>query len=68
MNSAKAAYESSKFQFTHPVRGATDETGIRWQVFAVSIHAPREGCDSSSSSSPSEPSKFQFTHPVRGAT
>ena len=36
----------SLFQFTHPGRGATGRahyvSAVRW----VSIHAPREGCDS----------------------
>ena len=34
----------------------------------VSIHAPWEGCDRSSSASPSVPPRFQFTHPGKGAT
>ena len=34
----------------------------------VSIHAPREGCDRSSTSRPSANQRFQFTHPGRGAT
>ena len=34
------------FQSTHPVRGATavDDLVLRVQL-AISIHAPREGCD-----------------------
>ena len=35
---------------------------------AVSIHAPREGCDWSVDSVPSKRNEFQFTHPGRGAT
>ena len=35
------------FQFTHPGRGATDKERILNRLQRVSIHAPREGCDSS---------------------
>ena len=34
----------------------------------VSIHAPREGCDSEILILDDQPSMFQFTHPGRGAT
>ena len=34
-----------KFQFTHPGRGATTQQGKDINYEAVSIHAPREGCD-----------------------
>ena len=34
----------------------------------VSIHAPREGCDSGWSCSSNDAYRFQFTHPGRGAT
>ena len=35
-----------EFQSTHPARGAT--TSVTWprDIVAISIHAPREGCDS----------------------
>ena len=33
------------FQFTHPVRGATDAKLKALKSSAVSIHAPRAGCD-----------------------
>ena len=33
------------FQFTHPVRGATDEVIKHKSMELVSIHAPRAGCD-----------------------
>ena len=39
-----------EFQFTHPGRGATsvkDSIAVLW---IVSIHAPREGCDSACNS------------------
>ena len=35
----------TRFQFTHPVRGATEATPCTIKVVEVSIHAPREGCD-----------------------
>ena len=35
------------FQFTHPGRGATSQGGQSYTFSSVSIHAPREGCDSS---------------------
>ena len=57
-----------KFQFTHPGRGAT-VWGLRFNGRDnVSIHAPREGCDSEKASSRSSMMEFQFTHPGRGAT
>ena len=34
----------------------------------ISIHAPREGCDSGLMVSEGRSSAFQSTHPVRGAT
>ena len=36
---------SAVFQFTHPGRGATKLAEVLRQLEAVSIHAPREGCD-----------------------
>ena len=38
---------SKRFQFTHPVRGATRLFPGLQPAVPVSIHAPREGCDSS---------------------
>ena len=35
----------SRFQFTHPGRGATPSVGDVIGALDVSIHAPREGCD-----------------------
>ena len=35
----------SRFQSTHPVRGATTALNSAKQAIAISIHAPREGCD-----------------------
>ena len=37
-------------------------------LYIVSIHAPREGCDSDSLVARRSSQKFQFTHPGRGAT
>ena len=34
----------------------------------ISIHAPREGCDSATRNDSHTVSVFQSTHPVRGAT
>ena len=39
---------SIAFQFTHPGRGATEKERILNRLQRVSIHAPREGCDSKS--------------------
>ena len=38
--------ESGKFQFTHPVWGATANGAEVLRLWEVSIHAPRVGCDS----------------------
>ena len=40
------------FQFTHPGRGATKKVADKTKKKVVSIHAPREGCDSLSCLSP----------------
>ncbi len=36
-----------KFQSTHPARGATPTLSLTFLLTLISIHAPREGCDSS---------------------
>ena len=56
------------FQFTHPGRGATYRICFSVYHPHVSIHAPREGCDSSFRSMSRFANVFQFTHPGRGAT
>ena len=56
------------FQFTHPGRGATPAPSDDPNTNPVSIHAPREGCDKSLTTSKSVKAWFQFTHPGRGAT
>ena len=56
------------FQFTHPGRGATICKGLSFRRGLVSIHAPREGCDSPVATQFRFSSGFQFTHPGRGAT
>ena len=44
--------ESFQFQSTHPVRGATWWSCINFRCYnIISIHAPREGCDSCPASS-----------------
>ncbi len=58
----------SKFQFTHPVWGATSALGYQEIEGRVSIHAPRVGCDAYTDPSFKATTKFQFTHPVWGAT
>ena len=56
------------FQFTHPGRGATVDSDSFTLGAQVSIHAPREGCDSLSERILVAFGGFQFTHPGRGAT
>ena len=58
----------TSFQFTHPVRGATDDPKLTEAEWIVSIHAPREGCDLRQTFTSLSEEMFQFTHPVRGAT
>ena len=41
----------TRFQSTHPARGATFQGGRLLMTNRISIHAPREGCDSSSPAS-----------------
>ena len=57
-----------EFQSTHPVRGATHPAHQQPPVHAISIHAPREGCDRIPKGDKGERGEFQSTHPVRGAT
>ena len=37
---------STSFQSTHPARGATARIKVARRAWIISIHAPREGCDS----------------------
>ena len=62
------AITSNKFQFTHPVWGATIVQIAIVIDKQVSIHAPRVGCDSSMLRIDLSTESFQFTHPVWGAT
>ena len=57
-----------EFQSTHPARGATLNPLPYEQDEAISIHAPREGCDLTASAVASPAAEFQSTHPARGAT
>ena len=56
------------FQSTHPVRGATRVRRFQHLVPAISLHAPREGCDTANDLPINFSYIFQSTHPVRGAT
>ena len=56
------------FQSTHPVRGATKDDAFALVAPPISIHAPREGCDTRTTLLLSSHPPFQSTHPVRGAT
>ena len=56
------------FQSTLPVRGATYFCPCLRLNYVISIHAPREGSDVSSSDLPVSLMIFQSTLPVRGAT
>ena len=56
------------FQSTHPARGATHRHIQGRQYSKISIHAPREGCDSSGLTRCAISHVFQSTHPARGAT
>ena len=59
----------SKFQSTHPARGATIAARNFANAIMISIHAPREGCDPFMLSGYTEEDYgFQSTHPARGAT
>ena len=48
----RGLYSTGIFQSTHPVRGATCAKLAIACGSAISIHAPREGCDSFRSQSP----------------
>ena len=65
---SQAVTRKARFQFTHPVRGATCRHKSNIHHKKVSIHAPRAGCDTTFPLLMARPKKFQFTHPVRGAT
>ena len=43
------------FQFTHPGKGATLQLRLGFRVVVVSIHAPWEGCDTTTSISTQTP-------------
>ena len=56
------------FQSTHPARGATKNRCPLRCLPKISIHAPREGCDSFTPGAIFMLFRFQSTHPARGAT
>ena len=51
------------FQFTHPGRGATQCSPGQRDQHQVSIHAPREGCDASTSTARATPTSFNSRTP-----
>ena len=51
------------FQFTHPGRGATPNFAPSWLLRQVSIHAPREGCDSAQGRSAPRRQRFNSRTP-----
>ena len=59
---------SSKFQSTHPLRGATLWTRSRPRFWLISIHAPLAGRDGHRRRHKKTPPAFQSTRPLRGAT
>ena len=61
-------YESVRFQFTHPGKGATLDLSLYLAYQPVSIHAPWEGCDIWRNTCVIKAVTFQFTHPGKGAT
>ena len=61
-------YMMFQFQSTHPVWGATDFTSFDNERWAISIHAPRVGCDAGTMVKVDAVKLFQSTHPVWGAT
>ena len=58
----------SRFQSTHPARGATQRQSTNGKEQYISIHAPREGCDSTGMAFLEGELEFQSRHPARGAT
>ncbi len=58
----------ARFQSTHPARGATVQMPRYTTSPVISIHAPREGCDSAFLRVYFLIHEFQSTHPARGAT
>ena len=56
------------FQYTHHIRGATDNNCCYLSVFFISIHAPHTWCDRGLLAPLICHQKFQYTHHIRGAT
>ena len=56
------------FQSTHPAWGATCFFATAIRRRAISIHAPRVGCDARSTAARTSQYEFQSTHPAWGAT
>ena len=68
MYDSNGVLRKSLFQSTHPVRGATAVLVPKLIFPKISIHAPREGCDTNTNNEQRDNAVFQSTHPVRGAT
>ena len=68
LKSSAGVSSCSVFQSTHPARGATSRRHPQSGAIPISIHAPREGCDSPRFRFSSSNRSFQSTHPARGAT
>ena len=59
----------TRFQSTHPLRGATRYRRCYDDCHAISIHAPLAGCDRVLRGMERRDGRtFQSTHPLRGAT
>ena len=63
-----ASTTTIRFQSTPPVRGATQIKAKFPIQSVISIHAPREGGDVTTSTAMVQEEVFQSTPPVRGAT
>ena len=59
---------TTKFQSTHPLRGATIDIDGTSYTYTISIHAPLAGCDHRHFYYHTSGLGFQSTHPLRGAT
>ena len=64
----RAPFLPTKFQSTHPLRGATTRGSAVLPPAEISIHAPLAGCDIELSATRGVKNGFQSTHPLRGAT
>ena len=63
ISSRRSSQTSKRFQFTHPVRGATEDCRNPETLKKVSIHAPRAGCDPPRPQISTRPSGFNSRTP-----